>query len=261
VHDTLAAIFREYPLPDHYLIVDLETTGYSPRDDLIVEIGWCKVRDRVLVEHNTRVLNWYAHAAVHPAWLTQALTRVRQHLGGQTSVRYTPGWLQSGVVPMDGLREFLAVLADTQRQPGAVIAGHNLLGFDCRVLAVQAKHWLSVEPAWASDVIFDTGYFERALQHGCVPKTAEPMPTWYDRVRRTRQTKWSLSGYCNEKYQLAARLGLHPSYAHTAVGDCFLVYGLLETYRYLAERTGGHGVGVGQTSHDSATGVHADALP
>src|SRR4051812_46423786 len=73
-------------LPSNYLVFDLETTGFDPNQDLIVEVGWAIVQDRQIVDYAGMLLDWTSfdpdNKDFHD-WLKWRLTRCAADLAKQ----------------------------------------------------------------------------------------------------------------------------------------------------------------------------------
>jgi len=110
----------------NYAVVDLETSGFSPSEDRILQIGLALMRpgDGVFSEWETKV---------HPGAGVEVSGEILQLTG------LDAGDLARAEPVEQGLAELIARLeAEHAASGGLVLAGHNLAGFDARFLIAAA---------------------------------------------------------------------------------------------------------------------------
>lgn len=175
-----------------HAVFDLETTGLDSRACVIIEIGWCIVRDGVWSQPRALLV---ACDAVPPE--VQALTGI------------TPEMLRLEGVPLaDALGAFLS---ETEGMP---LIGHNVLRFDrlfidaaCRRAGLVAPHPSRYR---------DTAALYKAMRLGMRPRTGQDHLSFAYEVldRRAPGVRYSLATCCRE-------LGILTNgvVAHRAAGD------------------------------------------
>jgi hypothetical protein len=239
--DLLNALPARLRLPDSYLITDIETSGFDPNNDLIVEVGWGIVHNRKLIDCAGMILDW---TQINPGnyeyqrWLRRRLEYVAEAVAAKGGrYHFTYERLQDeGVSPISGLADYARILWTFMRS-SAYIVGHNLWNFDRkRINHATAEFLDNYQLPWHLSPVIDTGLIEKAAQIGKVPMDSETLEEWYRRVNGTwARTRWNLEGHCEDKYNLAERYHLDLRYAHTAGFDCLLNYALAETYRHIGD--------------------------
>jgi DNA polymerase III epsilon subunit-like protein len=223
------------PIPDHYLVIDVETSGLDTSEDLILQIGWCEVWDRKVHDNGGVVLDWTRHRYTNQAWLESKLNRTRRIMESKGSrYHWTPAVLSQGIDPIQALADLFAHM---NRPDILCLVGHNAWGYDARIIESQFRRFLYQECEFDPHSLWDTGAFEKASQLGTLPKPGENLATFCKRVLAfpKKGIKWSLSDHCVERYKLRERHSLDTSRAHTAPYDALVTSLLLETFRELAE--------------------------
>jgi DNA polymerase III epsilon subunit-like protein len=134
--------------------------------------------------------------------------------------------LEQGVDREAGLRQVHALLQDSCNS-GMQLVGHNLIGFDIRFLGEEFAR-IGLSFPYEAEQVMDTGLLVKADQLGMVPEGNEGMGNFYARVKKTfARVKWSLDGYCVEKFGLTKygvdTAGSHRSAAYdTFVNQCLV---------------------------------------
>ncbi len=226
-----------YDLPSDYMCFDLETTGFDRKDDLIVEIGHCRVQDRSSGYYESRVLDWTQSEHVDIAWLEHKLNACKASMA-KTGRDYhmTIDRMQSeGEKPEDVFKYYVDLLEGT-RKLGQVFVGHNLARFDSPFFTTAIAEWLAEEFVFNDGEIIDTAVIEKAAQAGLPQQPGESMDEYFKRVMRTpcAGVKYNLDQHCVEKYGLLEKYHLDMSEAHTAGFDAMLCHLLLEEFRLFA---------------------------
>lgn len=239
-----APLFRRLygsDLPDDYVALDVETTGFDRAKDLILEFGWCRVRGREVVRRGGIVLDWSDHHVVPDEWLYTRLRELARtmRLDGK-SWRLDYGTMRElGVPPEKGLARVLRKL-DRLRDEQVLCLGQNFYSFDAQMLAANFRGFLGVR-GWefGANAILDTGILQKALQAldrpGMLPTPQDTLRSYSTRVadKRLPGVKWNLDGHCAPKYGLFEKHGLDASQAHSAGFDAEVVCRLYEEYREL----------------------------
>jgi DNA polymerase III epsilon subunit-like protein len=222
--------------PDDYLILDTETTGLSPSNDLVVELGWAECRSRTVRCSGGLLLNWsdgrYAPWAGDLEARLERRNRERAARGKNPHTTYAM-LREQGHDPAEVFLDLEAQVAEAEAT-GMALVGHNLWGFDRDFL--KWSHKKATGQRWAArwPRIVDTGLLEKARKHNLVlPAYQEgSLDRLYGFLARKRgRGKWNLDTACNEVY----RLDLSLADAHAAEHDCLATHRLLETMRDLSE--------------------------
>jgi DNA polymerase III epsilon subunit-like protein len=250
--------------PSRYVSLDIETTGFDRRQDLIVEIGWCVVIDGAVVENRSTILDWTRNANIDQAWLQQRLIEVKASVelkdGKPTGRTYhmTYGRMAAEGKPAVEtlLEEHINLLI--QESAGHPIVGHNWLNFDSQMLAVamsllrggermktDAGHYRKIDEIVCSGAFgcpaFDTGMALKAHQLGTagggLPRPGETSRDFFYRVGRifAKGVRWSLDGYAVPTFGLEKKYGLDPTQAHSAAYDALVTHYLLQELLKLAK--------------------------
>lgn len=234
-------LFAEWhgkPLPDDYLVFDLETTGFRKDFDLPVAIGWCIVRGRRPIQQAELVLDWTRFPElVCPDWLREQLDRIRYALQDQGARWiYTPEYLaEHGKNPIWVLSR-VQQLFQLNRESGASFVGHNAGVYDSELIEGVFKEYLGhkSEPfAFGDDEIYDTGCIEKAIQAWLIPYPDEKtLKQYFTRVFYNRQPglKWNL-GVCAERYGLLKKANIDPEKFHQGGTDALVTHLLFEELR------------------------------
>lgn len=224
------------PIPDNVLLIDSETSGVSQEHDLVLELGHAVVRNGVVMESGSVILDWTRCESIDRDWLRRRLDSTREKLVSDgKQYHWTLDVLSSGICPVDALMHYLVRLEFHARE-GLVLAGHNSVCFDFPLLRRAFNRFLDSDFE-APENCLDTGAIEKGMQAGWFPEQNETPASYARRViRRPARIKWSLDRHCAPKYQLAQRCGLDMRGAHRAEFDCLLAAGLLSVYREASRR-------------------------
>lgn len=238
------AFARRFPLPDRYLVFDVETTGADARYDVITQVGYLLVEGGAVACELGAVLDWTADRRYDPAAIAARLDAIRARIEWDEAGRPTGRTLPMTVARMraEGV------------PPGPVLAAVRDLFADCAAGGVgfvaHCGYMLDqrmLEAAFAggrpfrfrADHLYDTGAMEKGSQTGDLPRPAESLDAFSRRVLYSRRdgagrVKFNLADHAFRKYDLG-RYGLDPAAAHDALVDCRMTYRLFETFRALSE--------------------------
>lgn len=229
---------RQYGgFPRDYMVLDLETTGFSKANDLIVNIGHVIVEDGVVADRMDVLLNWPDHPGVNQMWLEDKMRYTREKMAerGRTYQMHYAHLYERGHEPL-GILEAYFQLIKAQQEAGYGFVMHNGYNFDAPFLCNHFHRWLGKELKFGPNEIWDTGMIEKAVQINSVPDRRDTMQAWSKRVSgaRVKDVNWGLTEHCIPKYDLAVRYGLDESQAHGAGYDSYVTHLLFETFRQLA---------------------------
>lgn len=236
-------------IPDDYLSIDLETTGFAFKsrkdtstsgvsgDDLITETGYCYVRNRQAQTYHWNVLDWTRSPFVEADFLRYRLQRLAKHMG-ETGRQCHMTWERmaaEGEDPQDVLYAYYNRLMDA-REAGHKLAGHNIVLFEHRVIQDAFHEWLGIDFQFEEEELIDTAAIEKAILTGVLPQPQESLLKYFRRVlsARTPGLRWNID-HCIEKYQLVEKYALDTKQLHTAGFDSMAVHLLIEEFRELTE--------------------------
>jgi len=237
-------------LPQSYFCFDLETTGFKFSwdksdpgetqcgDDLIVELGFCAVKNGQAEYYQGHILDWTRNPYVEEAFLRHKLDSCREHMARQgRTYRFDYETLREhGKDPVQVLDWYRRRLLKA-RQEGNLFVGHNICNFDARVFAQGTEEWLGKRFDFQENEILDTAAIEKASQVGMAPLPEESMMRYFKRVMATpwADCKYNLDNHCVQKYRLEEKYELDSEQDHTAGYDAMLTHLLIEEYREIAD--------------------------
>lgn len=231
--------------PDNYFVFDFETTGVEHGVDLIVQVGYCHVRDRCVVANEGFMLDWTSDGRVPADWLAARIATTKRHVEvdrstGAPSGKHYPFSVdrlrEEGLPPGEVLETFLRLL-ESSRRCGEVFVGHNAWSYDAPMWSWHSSKFLGHDFVFRPDDIFDTGMMEKASQLGLLPAQGESMRDFAVRVYHARPFKrWSLDRHAIPKYGLDVKYGLDPERAHHADFDCLATHCLFQEFRMMSEQ-------------------------
>jgi len=210
-------------LPDSYLVVDVETSGFrhSPSDprvkpDVVVQLGYAVVRDRKLVECTDILLKR------PPGTMSAGASRV-------TGI--TDEILADGVEPALVYEQFVE-LCNVFRGAKMMFIGHNMIFFDAPFIAADSAR-CGHPFKFAAGEILDSGVIYKAGQMRVIPNARENLHTFMLRVANTHsRVKWNLT-LAIQSLGIDKANGLDMSKAHAAGFDCQVTHLLIEELRKL----------------------------
>lgn len=221
------------PIPDSYVVVDVETTGLSFKHDLIIQSGIVVVSERQATAAETTVLDWTSSPLVDQSWLRSQLANVRKYTGD--CPQFTYDYLTSeGVDPVGALTNIRHIFGEAQSIDIPIVA-HNGLRFDIPLFQTHFWKFLNESFKFEDHQIWDTGYLEKASQLKLNPIPGETLRKFFNRSSAIMLPglSWSLSETCAEKYGLFGKLkeaGIAPKF-HDAGVDAYATHFLLEAIR------------------------------
>lgn len=235
---TMRHIFGPAGIPESYLVVDLETTGFKKDYDVVTQVGWAVVVNRQIVNCEALYLNWEGTEFVEHGWMRHRLRQQADNMAQRgIQQKITADMLERlGIEPLSVLNVlFDLMLGYVSRNQ--LIVGHNFWKFDSAFLDYAFDRFMRKEFPWTHSSIMDTGIVEKASQLNLPRYESETLDDWFDRVERKRaHSKWGLDS-CVQKYNITQRFGLGLDQHHDAGHDCRLTWAVFETFRELAFST------------------------
>lgn len=208
-------------LPKNYIVWDLETTGFDPIKDYIIEIGVAMVRDGEIVERK----NWLLNHGIEITEKTTEVTGITKELIDS-----------EGRDPAECLSEFMQILqVDTPHLT------HNGIRFDIPFLVhALIKHFGESQGGVMSytkkiktyrKYAMDTAVFVKAKKLGMEWKWGEDFARYAERVMSimAKRVKYSVDVCCEEMN--ISKEGVEQ---HRALGDVELTN---KIYQYLTQQS------------------------
>lgn len=226
------------PIPDDYLVVDVETSGLKHDQDVILQIGWCEVENRQVVDNDAVVLNWFDNSVrlPDPRWLRERINQTRAVMTREgNAYPWTEPVLRAGEKPLVALAELLLRL---RSHALPAIVTHNGWMFDAPMIENHFKRYLSTPFEFAERRMWDTGALEKGVQLNMRPLPNDTLRSYSRRVMaKICRIKWALTKHCIPKYQLDKRFGLNVQDAHRADFDTRATHCLLQVFREQMEES------------------------
>lgn len=222
-------------LPSNYMALDIETTGFDPGQDIIINVGHVIVSDCVPTQKLNILINWPDSGLIDVNWLHNRIERTKAYMAQRGSnYPFSIETLRQGMPPVQFWKDYGGLLNDAQNS-GAKFLLHGGHKFDIPRLKSHLQRWAGIQFEFKPDSVWDTGCLEKAMQVGSVPDRQDNLLTWSQRVYSLfNSVKWSLSSHCAPKYGLFQKHGLAQADAHSAGFDANLTHLLFEEYRALA---------------------------
>lgn len=240
-------------VPENYLVVDLETSGFDPTKDVILQVGHCVVKDRQVVDRGSFLLDWtqgrgprwHNHAGTQQpqagpdlAWLQARVAETEKQIRAQGKQFHTT-WERlcaEGHNPWDILEEYRTWFKEVSGN-GWFLLTHNGYAFDIKFFDNHFDRFLNRPGKHFDCSIFDTGAILKAAQLPTLPHAGETPETFARRVASVRRKglRWSLSEYAVPRFGLEKKHDLDPLQAHDAGYDAYVTHLLFEHLRELSE--------------------------
>jgi DNA polymerase III epsilon subunit-like protein len=227
--------------PDDYTCFDTETTGFSRKEDLVIEWGHCRVRGRKPGKRVNVLINWFGSGLVPDDWLSAQLRRVARRMrintGHKTHINEEK--MRKNGIPVHEALPRIHEMVTTLAKNGEMFVSHNGWNFDVEMLQAHFKDFIDDPFMFPEDQMFDTGAIEKASQLAddprILPQPGETMKVYFKRITHWKApgVKWNLDTHCMEKYNLAEKYGLDPGQTHRAGFDAYLLHLLMEEFRAL----------------------------
>jgi DNA polymerase III epsilon subunit-like protein len=228
--ETLTTLIREIGkrcpggrLPDSYLVLDLETSGFAYKNphssdgrfDVVVQIGYAVVKDRQLVD-----------CAAH------LIKRPRGTMKGEALevTGITDDMLQErGLEPANIIPKVLELI-DLYKSVNGMFVGHNIMTFDAPFMHHDFKR-AGFDVEITKEECLDTGAIIKAARLGLTPSMMETLAEFQHRIRYIRsRVKWNLE-ISTELLNLNELHGVDMAHAHDAGYDCRVTHLVLEELR------------------------------
>ena len=217
---TVAALCPNGRIPDTYLVLDLETTGFPNRHrhEYVTQFGYAVVENRKITDTCATMLK------TPPGWINEDASRVTGITDEQIQ--------REGIEPK-GFYEEVVKLLKLFRKSGSMFVGHNAQKFDGPFLEADFKE-NDIDFKFGKSEFIDTGMMFKASQLFASPSDHEDLGDFFSRVSEVRsRAKWKLT-FAMERLGLDMKYGIDLGSAHDAAFDCKMTHLLLEDLRQRA---------------------------
>lgn len=230
---------KEMKLPDNYLVLDIETSGLSPDTSFIWDVG-----TRTVLGGVPQVATGEDFYLAHPPEMLKTATfeinRRRANAQGITADRATLNErvrdgqyylaeqtfvdevTTAGKDPKQTLQvvaDMINLFADNKWW----LVGQNVCKFDLPFLSYHFNYY-GIKCDMPTERIIDVGILIKAAQLRRTQMAHESCREFYLRMAATRAKGvfFSLAGFCEPYWGLAAKYNLDMSKAHSAGFDCYM---------------------------------------
>jgi len=210
-------------LPDSYLVVDVETSGFNhtpgpgQEQHVISQIGCAIVQERQMVENMALFIKRPAGTMKGEAARITGITD--EILAAQ------------GVDPNEAYPKFLALFR-LFREKGCMFMGHNMVSFDAPFIHADFMQQ-GYSFRFEQGEYIDTGMIFKAAQIRTVPSPLEDLHKFFIRIKDTRsRVHWNLTE-ATQMLNIDKKHGLDMTAAHDAGFDCKVTHLLFEELRRL----------------------------
>ena len=198
--------------PDKYIVFDLETTGFSPRSDDIIQIGIIEVEDCTPIDDARSYI-------VNPDFPNKFT--VPDHITELTGIT-------SKMVTYDGIDPAFVIPLIAEKMRNNYIVSHNGIKFDKQFLSAACRRFNTLAPR--DGLWLDTAALYKAMQMDSM-SLLSACDTFYEfgvkiLDRRVKGLKYNLAHCCNDLHIDTEDLRLH-----SADADCVATYRLFEALR------------------------------
>lgn len=223
--------------PLDYCCVDVETTGYSPNQDVIVEWGHILVHDGKIVDRLTLVFDWTDHPMIRDHWLRQRLDYVDRSMrasGAHCHMTYER--MRKEGMKADKALRFVLDFTKAVQESGTIFAAHGGIFDEKMICANMALFKVAPGFSFGDNGLMDTEAVEKASQaidkERVHPRHNDTLRSYFHRVKYSRLegVKSNLDGHCYKKYGFEER-GIKKSDLHAAETDAYCVHLLMEEFR------------------------------
>ncbi len=227
-------------IPNTYLSLDIETSGYDMKKDVVTEIGHCLVRDGEEIDRVSVILDWTDHDVVDGEWLRYRLAQLNMHMAPGREQHITLDSMRERGVKPAAAFDLYGKLVASARDKNLFIVGHNHLAFDEKMLQHNVVGFGYAEDFELGPNVFDVHAVERANQmeddDRTLPRAGETVRQYMKRMaymkpRPERKILSNLTPFCARKYRLEERFGVNLEKSHQASYDAYLVHLVIQSWR------------------------------
>ena len=209
-------------LPCDYLVLDVETTGFSSVDNRVASVGFCAVKGCEVVQdiHSGQSAN------IIIKWPAETFVGCEKAIEIH-GIDYDKSQ-RDGVEPATAMM-ILSDAIEWARSQGMYIVGHNLLKFDMPFLGMEMSR-AGINNRIKCQEVVDTHALVKAMQLGMLPGDDESVSDYFNRVMnfRAKGVFSNLEHYCIDRFELRQKYGVDSTSAHDSGYDCWLTHLVLQ---------------------------------
>jgi DNA polymerase III epsilon subunit-like protein len=223
--------------PNTYCAVDVETTGYSPAEDVVTEWGYCLVEDGKVAVNDSIVIDWSSQLSPSPHWLSVRLEKLKAAMAdsGRPCHMSIDLMRTEGLAPAEAFA-FVSEFVDNLKLRDVPFVLHNY-DFDEKMLSANFSRYVEGSSGFTfGDKLIDTSLIEKAGQMlsnpRAYPTDKESLREYYAKVRYSRVTglKSNLDDHCFRKYQFFEKHGVDKNSMHGAKTDSYCCHLLMQEF-------------------------------
>jgi DNA polymerase III epsilon subunit-like protein len=222
-------------MPPSYLVVDTETTGFSPDKDRIWQIGVYVLQDgQAPYEHGQSF--WLQ---TDEQILQHAMFEINRRTGRPTPGRDS-GFIKDAVYEqsktafvedvgsrgVDRNAAFMALITmiNAYTAQGSMLVGQNICRFDSKFVGAECKR-LGIEFSLDYEKVLDVGILFKAacLERRKIPRETNKQFLFRVAEERAKGVKWSVERLV-DFYHLDVKYGVDLANAHDAGIDCWITH-------------------------------------
>jgi len=214
-------------LPNTYTVLDIETTGVSPSEDEILQVGFLSCingevafNNSIFIQTDDDILDAYDNSSY-----------VRNKIAnGETDYVKSADVRALGQPRQAALNSIISLIRHTLAlDKTSIMLGHNAIQFDLPFLEVA---FLKYADKFTFDVSrwFDTGAFVKAIKIKATPYEYESIYEWSLRVReiRAKGVFWNLAAAYKDACSDSTDRIIT---AHDAANDCYMTHIVYQNIR------------------------------
>ncbi len=221
--------------PTSYCAVDVESSGYSPTQDVVTQWGHCLVEGGKVVDRLSLVIDWSGRVKPPDWWLEQRMNQCKQgmeYAGKSCHITYAR-MKEDGVKPEKAF-SFIQKFTDTIKTKHIPFVLHGGV-FDEKMLSGNILGFQLGNGFTFGDLVLDTEAIEKANQmtdhERAHPRRDDTLRTYNHRVKYTKMPglKSNMDEHCYAKYRFQER-GIEKKQLHDAYVDAYCCHLLMEQF-------------------------------
>ena len=221
-----------YGMPESYVAVDVETSGLDKDTDHILQLGWCKVRNKIAIENSGLVIN----CTENMSDIEKDIVEHRlMHTANKMAIKgaayeWDINKISKGESPKKALDKFTSVCDSSNH-----LLSHYGTSFDYYMLdSFYLKYGNVRLPTLDEGQLLDSFILYKAAVCGIVPRDGESYSSIVNRVLYAKAPVSCSMKACVSALNLTDE-GVVTKRAHDAIYDAWLSHLVYESLRNIAE--------------------------